>query len=330
MRAWILQPGTIFTHFEGVKYAIVTVLGVLAMTAAVVAVLYTTASDALVSPQLKFGAFKPMDLQRPVSADFGSVDYIQSRCQTPAPDNGDPHRNSTCLAIELAALSYHNYMLYLNSWSDDLVQGKQSSDLKTRPLATALLNDNITVTGSWIEVVDMNTASSQQGRLINNVTLAMPHAGVVDAAQNPANNIPQPKSADGFGAFELHASVVAPAINVLCANMSAQELAPLVYSTWEQSEQPLNTSLWPLQAPLFTPGNYLNRTVVDDIFGWGPKYARVPPTFAKLPIDYNTILNGTGNWVDLDTIYVLGKGPPSVDGYMLCALRATISSDCST
>ena len=47
MRTWILQPGTLFTHAAAVRYAVFTFLGILAFFAALLAMLYTTASDAL-------------------------------------------------------------------------------------------------------------------------------------------------------------------------------------------------------------------------------------------------------------------------------------------
>lgn len=47
MRSWVMQPGTMITHCESVKYAGTTFLGAIALIAALMAMLYTTASDAL-------------------------------------------------------------------------------------------------------------------------------------------------------------------------------------------------------------------------------------------------------------------------------------------
>lgn len=47
MRTWVMQPGTLLTHFKTVRYAGFTILGLLTLIAALAAVLYTTASDAL-------------------------------------------------------------------------------------------------------------------------------------------------------------------------------------------------------------------------------------------------------------------------------------------
>lgn len=54
MRSWILQPGTLVTHWESVRYAGVSVLGITALLSTILALLYVTAANALVQPQLKF------------------------------------------------------------------------------------------------------------------------------------------------------------------------------------------------------------------------------------------------------------------------------------
>ena len=56
MRTWILQPGTLITHAPAVRYAALTVLGALAMFAALLAIFYTTASDALGKSDLQIEA----------------------------------------------------------------------------------------------------------------------------------------------------------------------------------------------------------------------------------------------------------------------------------
>ena len=47
MRSWVMQPGTMITHWESVRYAALSFLGTVALTGAFMAMLYTTASDAL-------------------------------------------------------------------------------------------------------------------------------------------------------------------------------------------------------------------------------------------------------------------------------------------
>jgi hypothetical protein len=47
MWRWVVQPGTLITHWETAKYAGVTVLGLLSLLSAVLATLYAPAATAL-------------------------------------------------------------------------------------------------------------------------------------------------------------------------------------------------------------------------------------------------------------------------------------------
>jgi hypothetical protein len=61
--------------------------------------------------------------------------------------------------------------------------------------------------------------------------MAMHHAGVMSAVRNPINQILQPEDLNGLGEYDIVASVPSPAINVLCASASAEELAPIIYNS---------------------------------------------------------------------------------------------------
>lgn len=133
-----------------------------------------------------------------------------------------------------------------------------------------MLYDNTTVTGSWVQTNQSNVTAAyiQHNRIINNVTMSMPHAGVFSAAHDPKNGILQPEDLAGLGEYSLRASVVSPSVNVLCVNMDEAELEPLVLTLWP------NGTTW------LQPGKlYPNSTVVDDIFEWGATYDRQPPYF---------------------------------------------------
>lgn len=60
-----------------------------------------------------------------------------------------------------------------------------------------MLYDNTTVRGAWINIQNMTELSSKYGhRIINNISMAMPHAGVFTAARDPLNQIMQPETLD--------------------------------------------------------------------------------------------------------------------------------------
>jgi len=78
---------------------------------------------------------------------------------------------------------YHNYMQYLSNWTSNIARGMGSNDLSRRPTPVAMLYDNTTIQGRWIHVQNMTEVSQQYStsnysRVVTNVTMAMPHAGI--------------------------------------------------------------------------------------------------------------------------------------------------------
>ena len=65
-------------------------------------------------------------------------------------------------------------------------------NITARPKPVGLLYDNTTVTGSWLKNENMTTISDGFGRIINNISMAMPHSGIFAAARDPINGIRQP------------------------------------------------------------------------------------------------------------------------------------------
>ncbi|PKY06156.1 hypothetical protein P168DRAFT_288114 [Aspergillus campestris IBT 28561] len=334
LRTWIMQPGSLLVQGEMLRQAAGTVLGVLALTAAIVSMLYTTAAEALVAPKLILGRVESLQLVGRVSVDFANPEILGEQCASPIPLAMDPdNRNRTCMELLHTGQAYHNYRAWLNAWS---IIRDPTDDLAHRPPPMGSLWDNTTLIGQWIDRdnSDMAELSERYHRLVLNVTAAMPHGGVFTASNDPVNRIPQPQ-VRGEGNFELDAAVAAPAVNVLCAGMTKEELAPLVWTEWpEGSKDKLDVPAWLQNRPQGVPDypDYLNRTVVDDLFGWGPEYGQRPPVFGRFPSAYNTVLNTT-SLAPADSVFLLGTTPnPSTDDppYVLCALKAKLSPRCST
>ena len=68
--------------------------------------------------------------------------------------------------------------------------------VSARPLPVAMFNDNVTITGSWVNNDLHIPVTNQDGRAINNVSMAMPHAGPVAASSLPENGLIQVQNAD--------------------------------------------------------------------------------------------------------------------------------------
>jgi len=294
MRSWVIQPGLVATNGSALKYAWRSYLGLLCLVATFAGMFYTTASDALVSPKLQFGKWEKKLYQSYDVASYANVDFAKSNCSTPVSSGDDPNSGDNCLAITFSGSSYQNLQTFLTAWRD---YGRNSNNFESapskqsmaeRPPVAAIVFDNTTVTAAWIAGEEHKEVGYKAGdRIINNVTLAMPHPGVFLAATHPVNGILQPGDLEGVGEYMIKASVVSPALNVLCASMSEDDLAPLIYTKWPNAKtnttdvpgQRIGWKDWQDDVPRATEKEWLNRTAVDDVFLWGPKYARRPPVF---------------------------------------------------
>ncbi len=112
----------------------------------------------------------------------------------------------------------------------------QDVRLLSRPTGRHNLLDNTTLISTWIDTQfgDVAANYATHNRIVNNVTLAMPHPGVYSAGTDPVNGILQPSDLAGLGEYTIRAGVVSPALNVMCVNMDPSELAPLVYGTYNK------------------------------------------------------------------------------------------------
>ncbi|KAF5235388.1 hypothetical protein FANTH_11727 [Fusarium anthophilum] len=342
MRNWVIQPGSLITHFETLPSSSLTLLGMLSLTATIAAAFYTTASDAMVSPKLKSGSWEHKELIGYVRASYANAAYVREDCPYLFNITEDIHAAESCMNVQFSGQSYRNLLNYMNMWTSLNQNGTEvSSDMKKRPGGTTLLHDNTTLYSSWIETEhgDVEAHFEETGRIINNVTLALPHPGVYGASTLKLNGILQPDDLAGVGEYTVRAGVVSPSVNVLCVDMDKKELAPLVYTTWpnakvNNTDIPGQKTGWPgwtgeVPQPLDGKNKdyYLNRTDVDDIFRWGPKYERRPPVFQMYPFDFNLLTNATV--YAADAIYTLGKSPESKN-YTVCQLRSWVSPNCST
>lgn len=294
MRSWVIQPGSLLTQFRMLKYAAPTVLGVLCLISAIVAAFYTTASDAMVAPKLKYGSWEHKTLSGYVRASYANAKYIRLSCPAMLTAEDEENAASACTEVMVSGESYRNLQSFMQVWTDINNNGSTTvKDLSMRPAGIASLHGNTTLHASWIETHHSDVAAhfENTGRIINNVTMAMPHPGVASAAMSPLNGILQPDDLSGVGEYAIKAGVVSPAVNVMCVNMDRDELAPLVYTEWPNANtsatgvgnQRIGWSNWTSELPSFYypdgKQNFLNRTVVDDIFRWGPEYQRRPPVF---------------------------------------------------
>ena len=139
MRSWVLQPGIMITHWHSVRYAMATYLGIFAILGATMAMIYTTASDALVAPKLQLGETQDRLIYGKVSTIFASSQSVQNICPTPIqPKDDKDHYGETCIEIQHSGEAYHNYMQYLAAWHENIATLNGSADLMKRPSPVAV------------------------------------------------------------------------------------------------------------------------------------------------------------------------------------------------
>ncbi|KAF7185181.1 hypothetical protein HII31_13456, partial [Pseudocercospora fuligena] len=339
MRVWIMQPGAVMTQWDSIRYASMSILGLFALLAVLTTILYTSAATALVQPQPSLD-WQHRTLQTKVKTMFANPYYLAQNCKTPVTDAIDwNHAQITCLQMRWAASAHSSYVGFLNTWTEFTSRSGIETTLKNRPQGYAIINDNTTVTAPWMEIRNVSRPEGTNIS-INNVTMALPHPALLQAAADPVNKILQPRDSEG-AQLSIEGSLPSPFINVVCATMPERDFAPLVYTQWpERNKTSCNeTSFknWPtcLNYPkgLYP---YLNSTEqLYDVFRWGDKYgdSAYPPVFAKLPDPYNTIVNDTRGMIWGSTrMYVAGQSGEvklgAANAYFLCSLSVGMTPKC--
>lgn len=377
-------------------------LGGLTLVATIVVIFYTTASNTMVAPKLQWSDWKPHYLKSYIKTSYANSEYIAQNCATPVTSTMDPvywnqscldvqhagncklpvathttpppllQRGSSdiCVCVQSSVIAWPDLLNFLSDWK---YTSNASPNMAERPQVESMLHDNVTIYGTWIETQFSNVSASFEtwSRIVNNVSLAMPHPGmffvrlhttfliflslslslcvillgltpycvqgVYTAAVNESmNSILQPSDLDGIGSYNVSGSVVSPAANVLCVNMAAEELAPLVYTAWPHAnttptgvgnQTQAMADDWTTEVPVYSENEWLNSTVVDEIFRWGKKYQRRPPVFELFPNDANMFANDS-MW-NSPSVYFIGKSG-FMDNYTVCELRSWPAIQCST
>ena len=197
--------------------------------------------------------------------------------------------------------------------------------------------ENTTIRGQWITPSGENITTDSTTRLVQNVTMAMPHANVFYAARDRINGIMQPEDLNqGSGLYTIKASVPAPAVNILCAGVTEDDIESLIYVKWPTNNGTFNISTWSTEPPkdMIRWPAYPNATAIDDLFNFGPAMGDArqrAPIFPKLPLPYNTLVNGTGVWPS-HSVYLLVASAPGLDTspYLFCSLKAMQYPGCTT
>ncbi|KAF4629090.1 hypothetical protein G7Y89_g9062 [Cudoniella acicularis] len=336
VREWLLQPGFVIWNWENLKYASTTVLGFTSLLAAFAIYFFTTASNSLVSPHIALGKWESTRFSGQVQQNFGNVIVLKNECWAPIDARLDSQNiGESCANVLASGLANQDFNNYMKQWSKQVIGGgNASSNLSFRPSPTSSIFTDTAVQGSWVQESSSNISANfaRYGRVVNNITLSMPHPVVYYSAQA---EFPEPVRGTGLGEHTIKASVVSPTSNTLCVNMQQSEVAPLVYVEWPNARfnysntgNKIAATDWYKDVPAnISLQSNVSQTQVGTIFKWGAVYNRAPPVFPQWPIDFNSIANISVP--KSDSIYLLVKSPNTTD-YTICQMYGVLSQDCST
>ncbi|KAK6495025.1 hypothetical protein TWF481_003053 [Arthrobotrys musiformis] len=329
MRSWVTQPGTLLTHTSSVKFAGLTFLGALSLTATVFASFYTTAADTLVSPKLAWGSFEPRNITGLATTSYANGTHRIEACETIISDEEDPALDgyatavgrATCDSILSAGRGYRDLSDWNAAWAES--RGKTYPDPLKRPVAPSSL-DLVNYAGAWIQV------SGENG--VNRAVLAMPHPGIVAAAKNSKlNGILQPEEiGSGYGSYIVKASVPNPIVDVTCAAVDPDRVGWYVAQTSDGGYGRNGTSDPRIQQ-IFdfnnTATDYFN---VSD-YTLPPRTAGfTAPRFGKVPIALNTVVNSAPGDPSVYFLVRSGNFAGRSGGYTLCGMKSFVTPNCSS
>ncbi|KAF3908793.1 hypothetical protein ABW21_db0207097 [Orbilia brochopaga] len=320
MRGWVTQPGTLITHTSSVRFAGLTFLGALSLTATILASFYTTAADTLVSPKLAWGSFQDRNLSGIVHSSYANNIARSAKCETVITPQEDglvegyltTLAAATCDNILSAGRAYRDLSDWNALWTE--ARNKSFPNPLTRPKAPSSL-DLVNYAGTWIHV------SGDNG--VNRAVMAMPHPNVVVATRNSSlNGILQPEdSGSGYGSFIVKASTANPIIDVSCAPIGNNSLGWYLAQA-RAADLSRNGTADAFIQRTFDFSN--NATFVNNgsYTYTGPNEA---PRFPARPPRYNTVLSSRQS---ASSVFMLTRTP--TDQYVMCGMRSYMTPNCST
>ena len=129
-----------------------------------------------------------------VNTTFANETFIENFHGNPilASNDTSSRLNRSWMSVFYSARGSACYSSFAEAWRNPGARGNGATD-QSRRLVPLILDRETQVNTSWVQIVeDIEKRSSELGRVINNVTLALPHPGVLAAAKN-SKLVPQPE-----------------------------------------------------------------------------------------------------------------------------------------
>ncbi|KAE9980742.1 hypothetical protein EG328_012087 [Venturia inaequalis] len=342
MRDWIIDPASMFSDDKVLWLGMRSFLGWYVLVASVAALLYGTASQNLVQPVVRDTSGRRSTLNGLVTTSFGDEVFIERKYRSSLVPDPSVITDRSYMSVVYSARCSDSWNSYLSAWNG-ITNQKTIQSQRFVPW-TIDRSTQGQINGSWVQDIDMIDVSKKfDGRIVNNVTLAIPHPGISKAASDKSNLIAQPNEFEGgVGRYQIRAQIPSPYLNIICTNAKRSDLEGLVHE--DQIEGQLNNSdlLIPDKDPQFVIDfdweKYTTvKSPLDNIFNWNNSNNKRPIFYRYPPANQTVRTIGSLEYDSFgrNSVYLLSApGDLSKDNstqeYTLCSIQAGLLVNCFT
>jgi hypothetical protein len=147
----------------------------------------------VVQPLLRPTPARHITISGMVKTAFGNETSIEASYRSSLETSPTQITDRSFMSIIYSSRGSDCWSTYLKAW--DTVDTRTEARPAESPRLAPWTLDRSTqgqINGSWVQNINIQEVSSKWGRVVNNVTLAIPHPGVLQAARASSKLIPQP------------------------------------------------------------------------------------------------------------------------------------------
>jgi hypothetical protein len=148
----------------------------------------------VVQPVLRDTQSRLITLTGTVKTSFANETYIEASHKSSLLSKSPlDNEAKSFMSIVYSSRGSNCWSTFLEAW-DKVGNSQPGKPVQSKRLAPWIVDKNTLsqINGSWVQNIDIENASSKLGRIVNNVTLAIPHPGILQVARNSSKLIAQP------------------------------------------------------------------------------------------------------------------------------------------
>lgn len=131
-----------------------------------------------------------------VKSSFANEAYLERSYRSSLVSQPDQTSDRSFMSVVYSARGSDCWNSYLTAWNNI----GNHTPIQSQRLAPWTIDRSTQgqINGSWVQSINMTNAFSKFGRVVNNVTLAIAHPGILEAARSSSNSIAQPAVRTSF------------------------------------------------------------------------------------------------------------------------------------